>query len=152
MLKVECVLRDENGNNVLNDFFDSIIVREKYILVKRGLNYGLYNTTTLQKILDCEWNSIKGENSYIIAQKDGFSYLFTNEGKKVLKSGYDIIKIFKKGILVSKNRKKGFIRFDGKVILYCDWKNIEPYTQALIAYKGNGERKKGCDYKGEEQN
>ena len=43
MLKIQQVLRNELGENVLNDYFDMIVLKNKYILVKKDGLTGIYH-------------------------------------------------------------------------------------------------------------
>ena len=69
MLKIQQVLLNENGENVLNDYFDSIIFKTNYVLVTKAHMTGIYDRTSFKQILKCEWETITFERGYIIASR-----------------------------------------------------------------------------------
>ena len=148
VLKVEQVLRNEQGDNVLNDYFDSIVIKEDYIIVKKNNLFGLYNLKTLKKVLDCEWNKIVVSGRFVLAYKYSKIAVFDLEGNTILKHEWDKVVLYKKGFLVTKNDMQGFYGYNGRAILKCEWKRIIPYTNVMLAYKGEKARKIVFDYDG----
>ena len=151
MLKIEQILRDEDGKIVLNDSFDSITIIENQILVEKNGFMGFYNITSFEQILKCEWDKLKFEGMYVIAYKDPLYAVFDVNGNKILDHNWDKVKLYGNGILVTKNGKQGFYDYNGNVILECIWKRIECYHQSLIAYMGNGTKGKFFDHLGNEK-
>lgn len=148
MLKIEQVLRNERGENLLNDFFDSITFKYDYIIVKKNGLFGLYDSSNYNKILDCEWEKLVFEGNYIIAYKKSFRGVFHRSGKQILKPEWNKIVLYPCGILATKNGLQGFYNFDGIPILECIWKRIEPFSNSLFAYKGNGAKAIRYDFQG----
>lgn len=148
MLKIEQVLRNENGENVLNDYFDSINIKADYIIVKKNNLCGVYNLHTFKKVLDCEWDKVVFNRDCILAYRYLQITVFDCEGSKILNCGWDKVVLYEKGILTTKNGVQGFFRYDGTTILDCVWKRIEPYTDILLAYRGKGAKRILYDYDG----
>ena len=149
MLKIQQVLRNELGENVLNDYFDMIVLKNKYILVKKDGLTGIYDSSTMKQTLKCEWKKIILEDDYIIAFKESQIGVFNSLGKNILNSlNWDEVRLVGKGIIATKNGKQAFFRYDGKMILDCIWKRIESYPQILLAYQGNGSKSICFDYNG----
>lgn len=151
MLKVEQVLRNEKGENLLKDFFESIAFKYGYIIVKKEGLFGLYDSTKYNQILKCEWNKLLFEGEYIIAYKGNFRAVFHKSGKKILKADWNKIVLYPYGILATKNGLQGFYNFDGTPILECTWRRIEIFANSLFAYKGNGVKAIRYDLKGKIQ-
>lgn len=148
MLKIEQVLRDENGENVLNDYFDSIIIKADSIIVKKNNLYGIYNLHTFKKILDCEWDKVIFDTNYILAYKYSQIAVFDCEGTKILNPEWDKVVLYEKGILTTKNGAQGFFKYNGTTILECVWKRIEPYANVILAYRGEGAKRILYNYEG----
>lgn len=149
MLKIEQVLRNEEGENVLKDYFESITFRFGYIIVKKNGLFGLYDANNYNKILDCEWNKLVFEGDYIIANKNiSIRAVFHKSGKQILKAEWNRIAIYPYGILATKNGLQGFYDFTGAPILKCIWRRIEPVSDFLFAYKGNGAKAVRYDLQG----
>lgn len=151
MLKIEQILRNENGENVLGDYFDSITIKAGVIIVKKNELYRLYNGINFKKILDCEWEKIVLNGDYILVYKYLQIGLYDFEGNKILDCEWNKIVLYEYGILVSQNGLQGFFRYDGSILLECVWKRIEPFRGVLIAYRGNGARRILFDYNGRTQ-
>ena len=151
MLKIEQVLRNEKGENVLKDYFDSITIKADVIIVKKNELYGLYNGITFKKILDCEWEKIILNGDYILVYKYSKIGLYDFEGNKILDCEWNKVVLYEHGILVSQNGLQGFFKYDGSVLLECVWKRIEPLREVLIAYRGNGTRRTLFDYNGKQR-
>ena len=114
MLKIQQVLLNENGENVLNDYFDSIIFKTNYVLVTKAHMTGIYDRTSFKQILKCEWETITFERGYIIASRISQIGVFESSGQNILHSyNWDKVKLFDEGILVTKDSKQGFFRYDG---------------------------------------
>lgn len=153
MLKVQQVLCNENDENILNDYFDSINFNEKYITVRKNNLTGIYDRVTFLPILKCEWEKIVIDRNYFVATKGSQIGVFNYQGNNILKSlNWDNIKLFDYGVLVTKDGNQGFIKYDGTVLLDCIWKRIEPYHRILLAYKGNGARGIKFRYDGTREN
>lgn len=148
MLKIEQVLRNENGENVLNDYFDSITIKADYIIVKKNNLYGIYNLHSFKKILDCEWDKVIFDRDYILACRYSQIAVFDCEGTEILNREWDRVVLYEKGILTTKNRVQGFFKYDGTPILNCVWKRIEPYENIMLAYRGNGAKRILYNYDG----
>lgn len=148
LLKIEQILRDEEGRNVLNDSFESISIDTKFITVKQNGMYGIYRLSDYSRLLECICDKVTFYGDYIVASKYSKFALFDSDGKQILDWDWDKIVLYEKGILVTKNKIQGFYSYDGKVILECIWKRVEPYSQVLISYRGNGARRMTFDYKG----
>ena len=151
MLKIEQVLRNEKGENVLKDYFDTITIKADVIIVKKNELYGLYNGVTFKKLLDCEWDKIVLNGDFILSYKYSQIALFDSEGNQILKCEWNKIVLYEHGILASKNGLQGFFRYDGSAILECVWRRIEPFHEVLIAYRGNGARRTLFDYNGKQR-
>ena len=147
MLKIQQILRNEFGENVLNDYFDMIDLKNKYILVKKDGLIGAYDSLTMKQILKCEWMKIKFEDEYIIAFKENQIGVFNSLGENILNSlNWDEVKLVNKGIIATRNGKKAFFGYDGKMILDCIWRKIESYPQVLLAYQENCRKSSCFDY------
>ncbi len=146
MLKIEQVLRDDNGRNVLNDYFDTITIKQNCIIVVKNGLWGAYNPKTFEKILDCEWDKIKFEENVILAYKNSKIKVFDYAGTAISEEQWDQIKLYPKGFVATKNKNQGFFRYDGTVIVDCIWKRIEIYSKVIFAYEGNGKRRIAFDY------
>lgn len=151
MLRIEQILRNEKGENVLNDSFDTITIKGNAIIVKKKDFYGLYNGNTFKKILECEWDKIVLMGEFILSYKYSQIALFNYNGNQILPCEWSKIVLYEKGILVSKNGLQGFFRYDGSSVLECVWKRIEPFREVLIAYRGNGARRTLFDYNGKQR-
>lgn len=151
MLKIEQILRNENGENVLNDSFDTITIKSGAIIVNKNGLYGLYNGVTFKKLLDCEWDKIVLNGNFILSYKYSQIALFDFEGNQILKCEWNKLVLYEHGILASKNELQGFFRYDGSAVLECVWRRIEPAHEVLIAYRGNGARRTLFDYNGKQQ-
>lgn len=152
MLKIEQILRNEKGENVLNESFDAITIKKNVIIVKKNGFYGLYDVNTFKKILECEWDKVEVKGNIILAYKYSQIVIFDYEGNRILPDAWSKIVLYEKGILASKHDLQGFFRYDGSVVLECIWKRIEPLHEVLIAYMGNRTRRKLFDYDGNQQN
>ena len=152
MLKIQQVLRNENGENVLNDYFDTIIIKDQFVIVKNNKLTGLFNAQTLNPILHCEWDKIVLDGDYILAYKNCEIAIFDVTGKRVLEFNCNKAVLYSKGILVTSNDKQGFFKYDGTAILECVWKRVELYPDVIVAYKGNGARRLLFDYEGNMKN
>lgn len=148
MLKVEQILRNEEGINVLGDSFESIVVRGTYIIVKKNGLFGAFDANSYKKLFDCEWDKIIFDRDYFIVSRNDFYTVFDSKGNQILGLDWSKIALYNTGILVAKNNKQGFYDYNGNVILNCEWKRIEPYSQLLFAYTGNGSKGIKFDYSG----
>lgn len=148
MLRVEQILRNEEGKNVLKDSFETIIIKANYIIVKKEEGYGLYKLCDYKQILNCEWDKITFEGEYIVASRYSQFAVFDSEGKPILKCNWDKVVLYENGILVSKNKVQGFFNYNGDIILDCVWKRIEPFHNVLLAFRGNGAKRMTFDYDG----
>ena len=149
MLKIEQVLRNEKGENVLKDYFESITYRFSYIIVKKNGLYGLYNANNYNKILECEWYKLVFEGDYIIAYKNiSTRAAFHKSGKQILKADWNKVSIYPYGIVATRNGLQGFYDFNGVPILECTWRRIEPFGNLLFAYVGNGKKAVRYDLRG----
>ena len=151
VLKIEQILRNEKGENVLNDSFDTITIKAKAIVVKKNGFYGMYNGITFRKILDCEWEKIVLNGNFILPYKHSQIALFDYEGNQILPCEWNEIILYEHGILASQNGLQGFFKYDGSVLLECVWKRIEPFREVLIAYRGNRARRTLFDYNGKQR-
>ena len=149
MLKVQQILCNEDGENVLKDYFDSISLKGQYIIVKKNNLIGIYDGVTFFSILKCEWEKVVLDRNYFVATKGPQIGVFDYLGNNILKnSNWDNVKLFDYGVLVTKNGKQGFIKYDGTILLDCIWKRIEPYNRILLAYQGNGAKRIKFRYDG----
>ena len=151
MLRIEQILRNDEGINVLGDSFEAINIIGNHIIVKKCGLTGVYNAKTFEKVLECEWDKVSFDRRYIIASKDSMIAVFNEDGNCIVDWNWDKVALLDKGILVTKNGRQGFYNYNGDVILECIWKRIEPYSQILLAYIGNGARRKKFDYLGNEK-
>lgn len=97
MLKIEQVLRNEKGENVLKDYFDSITIKADVIIVKKNELYGLYNGITFKKILNCEWEKIVLNGEYILVYKYSRVGLYDLEGNKILDCEWNKMVLYEQG-------------------------------------------------------
>lgn len=148
MVKIEQVLRNENGENVLNDYFETITINGNVIIVKKEGLFGLYDAVTYKKILNCEWDKIVFDRNYIMVSKGTKVGLYDYDGNVVLEAIWDRLVLYANGILATKNGVQGFFRYDGTVLLECIWKRIEPLAQIMFAYMGKGVRRVLYNYDG----
>lgn len=148
MLKIEQILRNEEGQDVLGKSFDQIKLKDKFIIVQKQGVYGLYRMHDYKKLLEAEWDEITFKGDFIIAKMFSQIALFDYEGKKILEREWDKIVLYENGILVFKGGQQGFYSYDGKAILDCNWKRIEPYANVMLAYRGNGAKRIMFDYAG----
>lgn len=148
MLKVENVLRNEKGENVLNDYFESIIIKGNFILVQKNGFKGLFNAENFNKILECEWDKIVFDWNYILAYRNSQVAVFEQNGNKILECEWDKVIIYEKGLLAIKNGMQGFFKYNGTPILNCVWRRIEPYSEVILAYRGKGAKRIIYDYDG----
>lgn len=151
MLKIEQILRNDDGINVLGDSFDSINIKENHIIVKKDGLIGFYDAKTFKQILKCEWEKITFNGKYVVTSKHSMFAVFDEVGNQILNWNWDKVVLYGEGILVTKNGRQGFYNYNGNKILECIWKRIEPYSQLLIAYIGNGDKGKKFDYLGNEK-
>ena len=117
MLKIQQVLRNEKGENVLNDYFESINIKGNYIVVKKNGLFGLYRLKDFKKILDCEWDKIVFDRNCILAYKFFKITVFDENGNNILGSDWDKVVLYDKGIVVTCNDLQGFFKYDGTIIL-----------------------------------
>ena len=151
MLKIEKILRNEKGKNVLKDSFDEITIKSNAVIVKKDGQYGVYNMNTFQKILECVWDKIALNGEFILAHKYSQIALFKFDGSQILQCEWKSIVLYERGILATKNELQGFFAYDGTVILECVWKRIEPFHEVLVAYRGKGSKRILFDYQGNPQ-
>lgn len=149
MLKIEQVLRNEFGENVLGDFFENITIKGEFAIVKKENLLGLYNVKTLKKILECDWDKIAFDREYIIVSRYSKIGIYDILGNNILECKWDKVVLYEYGILVTKNKVQGFYNYNGKPILECVWKRIEPYQEIILAYRGNGAKRVLFNYQGE---
>ena len=147
MLKIQQILRDENGKNLLDDCFDTILIKENCIITINNKCYGFYTRPGFKRVLSCEWDKIILEGDYIIASKRLKTGLWKVNGDKIIKPEWDKIILTPHGIIVIKEKKQGFFDYQGNMILNCEWKKIISYPKVLLAYPGN-RKKVVFDYRG----
>ena len=150
MFRVQQILVDDNGNNVLGRMFDKIQLIDEFVIVHKNGLKGLYSIEDYRNILEVEWDKIELSQGFVCAERDSKMAFFDYSGKKVLPCEWDRISIYPNGILVSRNQRQGFYSYKGEVLLECVWKRIEPYQKALIAYEGNGTRRMIFNYRDNE--
>lgn len=148
MVKIEQVLRNENGENVLNDYFETITIKGNDIIVKKEGLSGLYDAVTYRKILNCDWDKIASEGDYFMVSRYAKVGLFDREGKVVLEAVWDRLVLCSNGILATNNGVQGFFKYDGTALLECVWKRIEPLAQCMFAYMGKGAKRVLYNYDG----
>ena len=142
MLKIEQILRNEKGDNVLGESFEQIQVKNGFIFVKKEGLKGLYRIIdNYKKILNPEWDEIRFNGKYIIAERYSKIALFDSDGKEILQRRWDRILLYEKGILVSEGNFQGFYSYTGEAILECIWRRIEPYPKVMLAFRGNGAKR-----------
>ncbi len=148
MLKIEQILRNEKGDNVLGESFEQIQLKNGFIIVKKEGLKGLYRIDNYKKILNPEWDEIRFNGKYIFAERYSQIALFDSDGKEILHCEWDRILLYEKGILVSKGNQQGFYSYTGEAILECNWRRIEPYPKVMLAFRGNGAKRVTFDYNG----
>ena len=149
MLKIEQILRNEKGDNVLGESFEQIQLKNGFIFVKKEGLKGLYRIIdNYKKILNPEWDEIRFNGKYIIAERCSHIALFDSDGKEILQCRWDRILLYEKGILVSEGNFQGFYSYTGEAILDCIWRRIEPYPKVMLAFRGNGAKRVTFDYNG----
>ena len=75
-MKIASVLLDEEGNNLLGNFFDTINIRQDVIIVKNDNKFGLFNVNDFSLILKCIWDSVSYNSYGIIASKNNHYAFF----------------------------------------------------------------------------
>ena len=148
MVRIEQVLRNEKGENVLNDYFETITIKGGDIIVKKEGLFGLYDAVTYNKILDCEWDKIVFDGNYIMVSRCAKFGLYDRDGKVVLEAIWDKLVLRTNGILATNNGFQGFFKYNGVVLLECVWKRIEPHAQCMLAYMGKGAKSVMYNYDG----
>lgn len=150
MLKVHQVLIDSNGKNVLRDSFEKIEIFDDYIKVRNEGKYGIYSMKDYRQILTCKWDRITISNGYMLAFISNKIMIFNSNGDNIISGMWDKVAVYDSGIWLQKESKQGFYSHDGRAIIECNWKRVEIYPKVLVAYKGNGEKRRLFDYSGKE--
>lgn len=134
-MKIVMAIVDELNNNLLDTYFDKIIITGNFIKVYNKNKIGLYNLISFNKILDCIWDYITIHPQGILVASNSTFGFFSLDGKKVLNCEWDKIKVTPNGLIVYSNNKQGFYNYNGICIFECSYRNIEVYSKAIVAFK-----------------
>lgn len=145
---------DEFGNKILNDALDNVIVvntdNDRFIVIERNKQFNILNSK-FETLFPKDFTIFIFDKKQLIAKKDdGFQRIDWGTWQSVLLD-FDEIKsnnfyyafidriIDNQGFLAVKNKKYGFVKIDGSVILPFDYEeiiNFRNYTSFVVKKNG----------------
>lgn len=105
-----------------------------YITIDDDGNYGLISYTGSQ-ILENKYekiDQIAGTN-YFVIEEDGEQILINSSGEEILTEGYDkITQINSEGVVFVKDKKYGFMGYDGEIKIKATYQNLEQINSGIL--------------------
>ena len=137
-------LVNKSGATIINPEYSKIEkfdndYKKGYITIDANNKYGLVNYAG-STILENKYDKIfpVGGENYFAVEESGKQIVIDKSGEKVLESGYDTIaQVNTDGIVYIKDKKYGFMDYDGKIDIKPEYRELKELTSGILKAKKN---------------